>query len=383
MATDKKSICFIIPRFVTFSTGGAELQVHNLSQQFLKMGWHVELVCRGSNHQKQIKESPFCDPRIRYRYYPPSPLLCFEFFSVFWRLCQTRTFWLYNRTDDAATAAMVLFARLTGKKSIYALACDDDASLGKYRNLYKQIRYKNILKRWLRLADAFILDGMIEWAKRKSSLVFCQTASQEEAFEKNFHRPAEIVPNSFNFTNSTQSEKENIVLWVGNFRATKQPAIFLEIAQQLRHHENWQFVMIGEPDEATRPLLEQMDHLPNFTCLGSLSYGETHHWFQKAKIYINTSSIEGFPNTFIQAWLSKCHILSLNSDPDGLLTRKGLGQVFHNQMEALTSHLDQRLHQPCEMDGNLDEAYCFAKHYFDIHRNSQKMLYHLNNTNPL
>lgn len=37
MATDKKSICFIIPRFVTFSTGGAELQVHNLSQQFLKM----------------------------------------------------------------------------------------------------------------------------------------------------------------------------------------------------------------------------------------------------------------------------------------------------------------------------------------------------------
>ena len=383
MATDKKSICFIIPRFVTFSTGGAELQVHNLSQQFLKMGWHVELVCRGSKHQKQITESPFFDPRIRYRYYPPSPSLCFEFFSVFLRLCQTRTFWLYNRTDDAATAAMVLFARLTGKKSIYALACDDDASLGKYGNLYRQIGYRNLLKRWLRLADAFILDGMIEWAKRKSSLIFCQTADQEEAVEKNFHRPTEIIPNSFIFDNNTHPEKENIVLWVGNFRAPKQPAIFLEIAQQLNHHTNWQFVMIGEPDDATRPLLEQMEHLPTFTFKGSLSYEETHQWFQKSKIYINTSSIEGFPNTFIQAWLSICHILSLNADPDGLLTVKELGKVFHNDKALLIDHLDHWLAHPEKMDQDLDKALLFATQYFDINRNIQKILYQLNNTVPL
>ena len=61
MAADKKSICFIIPKFVTFSTGGAELQVHKLSQQFLSMGWQVELICRGADYLETISQSPYYD----------------------------------------------------------------------------------------------------------------------------------------------------------------------------------------------------------------------------------------------------------------------------------------------------------------------------------
>ena len=380
MTADKKSICFIIPKFVTFSTGGAEIQVHKLSQQFLKHGWRVEVVCRGSNHRQQISESPFFDARIRYHYYRRSSFLCFDFFKVFFRLCQTRTTWLYNRTDDGATAAMVMYARLTGKKSIYAIASDSDLSIKKYTSQFSSFEFRNPLKRWLRLADIKILDGMIEWAKRKTTLVFCQTATQQEELCKNFNRSGIHIPNSFDIKQTNTIEKENIILWVGNFRPVKQPEIFIQLAQRLKHHTNWQFVMIGEPDAASLPLIAQVENEPTFSFKGQLDYEETHRWFLKSKIAVNTSIIEGVPNTFIQAWMAQCYVVSLNVDPDQLLTKNGLGKFFGNAPDRMAEYLDQWLTEPPANEEELNKAYLFANEQFDINRNIDKIMHQLQKT---
>ncbi len=69
MKLKHNSICFVIPKFATFSTGGAELQVHLLSQQFLRDGWNVEVICRGIGHEEDIAKSRYYDNRIKYSYY--------------------------------------------------------------------------------------------------------------------------------------------------------------------------------------------------------------------------------------------------------------------------------------------------------------------------
>jgi glycosyltransferase involved in cell wall biosynthesis len=373
MPADNNSICFVIPKFVTFSTGGAELQVHLLSQQFLKNGWNVEVICRGAGHEQTIAKSPHFDSRIKYSYYKRTSFFCTDFFKVFRLLMKSRSKWIYNRTDDAATAAVAAFAKLTGRKSVYALASDDDASPAKYLPEYKKIKYGNAIKRLIRLTDISILDMMVRWGKKHVSVVICQTYPQQKLFESNFGRQSYVVSNSAVAATGDISQKENIVLWVGNFRAVKQPNLFMELASGFANHPQWQFVMIGEADNASLPLIEKMKKQQNFFFKGSLDYEETTLWFRKAKIYVNTSSIEGFPNTFIQSWLNHCQIVSLNANPDHLLDDKEMGLVFNGNMDQMKNHISDIIHNRITSNGASSKAFSYAVERFDIAANTAKI----------
>jgi glycosyltransferase involved in cell wall biosynthesis len=46
--------------------------------------------------------------------------------------------------------------------------------------------------------------------------------------------------------------------------------------------------------------------------------------YDRAKVFINTSETEGFPNSFLQSWCRGVPVVSF-FDPSGLIKREGLG----------------------------------------------------------
>jgi glycosyltransferase involved in cell wall biosynthesis len=77
---------------------------------------------------------------------------------------------------------------------------------------------------------------------------------------------------------------------------------------------------------------------------------------------VNTSDIEGFPNTYLQAWASGTPVVAF-FDPDGVIAREGLGVAVRTTEEM--SEAVQRLTSN-ESEWNAARQRCLAfieRHY--------------------
>jgi glycosyltransferase involved in cell wall biosynthesis len=62
----------------------------------------------------------------------------------------------------------------------------------------------------------------------------------------------------------------------------------------------------------------------NVSFHGRLSYWDTNELYGRAKLLVNTSDVEGFPNSYLQAWIRGVPVVTL-IDPDGVIERESLG----------------------------------------------------------
>ena len=62
-------------------------------------------------------------------------------------------------------------------------------------------------------------------------------------------------------------------------------------------------------------------------------------------LFVNTSLHEGFPNTFIQAWMRDVAVLSLRVDPDRVLERRLVGIIAESE-ESLEAALRRLIDDP-------------------------------------
>ena len=72
-------------------------------------------------------------------------------------------------------------------------------------------------------------------------------------------------------------------------------------------------------------LTESARRLPNLTVSGALPHDAVVERLRRAVALVNTSSHEGMPNTYLEAWSLGVPVLTLAVDPDGLISERGLG----------------------------------------------------------
>lgn len=125
---------------------------------------------------------------------------------------------------------------------------------------------------------------------------------------------------------------ESDAAWVANLRKLKRAEWALNAAEKL---PNYQFVIAGGRTGESGyydAMQQRAEQLQNVSFLGGRPFSYANELVGKARVLLCTSTYEGFPNTFLQAWSAGIPVIS-TVDPSGVIKTYQLGVVVSNEAE--------------------------------------------------
>lgn len=216
-----------------------------------------------------------------------------------------------TRSGRVLPAIMALYCFINRKKFVYSFASDMDVDLDDF---------------------GFLELILFRFALKKAELLITSGEFQKKRLKEVFGKDSIIIKNAFDVKNEKPVKNEKLtILWVSNFKKEwKNPELYLELAKKI---PDIQFLMIGGPNpenpDCYNEIKDKSINIPNLEFIGFVPYNEIGEYFSRASVFVNTSNVEGFPNTFLQAFESYTPILSLKIDPDEIICNHNLG--FHSK----------------------------------------------------
>jgi hypothetical protein len=155
--------------------------------------------------------------------------------------------------------------------------------------------------------------------------IFVQNEFQKKKLETNFNIKTILLKNPVLINNKVQRDSfDKKILWVGKSNSTKRPLLFLELAKLNPEKE---FVMVCNNNDLKMHNVVILNMPKNITFFEKLSFLETEKLFASAYVFVSTSYVEGFPNTFLQAAKYSVPVISLGVNPDDYITHYNCGFV--------------------------------------------------------
>jgi glycosyltransferase involved in cell wall biosynthesis len=291
--------------------GGAELQQTLLAKALVARGYQVSMVV-GDYGQSDAAAWHDVTTYKAYRRDAGLPVLRFVYprWTATWAaLMRADADVYYTSCADMLVGLLAMFCRRHGRGLVFRLAHDLDADPEKL--LIRYTRDKKLYEYGLRRADS----------------VLCQHAGQQRALMENY-KVTSVVADPLVDPPGRQLDREKRdldILWVSNLLAFKRPELAIELA---RHMPCRNIHMVGGPIPGFSDLYSKIEsaakRLPNLTFCGRVPYHDVGDLYDRAKVFVNTSNTEGFPNSFLQSWSRGIPVISF-FDPGGLISREGLG----------------------------------------------------------
>lgn len=181
---------------------------------------------------------------------------------------------------------------------------------------------------------------------RLADAIVCRTQEQQAWLRARFGREGVLIRTGHPIEAASSIEQSTglsgRILWVGRGHPLKQPALFLDLAARLPHER---FEMVIMRDEAHADLMDAVRQrasaLANLALHEDVPWADVGRFFRGAKLLVNSSTYEGFPNTFVQAALQGIPILSWTVDPDEVLQRHGIGVCADGSFDRLVQQAGQ------------------------------------------
>ncbi|MHA1147611.1 MAG: glycosyltransferase family 4 protein [Promethearchaeota archaeon] len=195
--------------------------------------------------------------------------------------------------------------------------------------------------------------------------IVVQNEEHQQILNKTFGFPSSVIRNSYIIPPKNNSKRE-FILWIARGENWKRPGIFLELAKQFPEE---QFILImpqGSNSQFFEEIKKKAGSIKNVQFIPGVPFSEVEGYYRKAKVFVNTSLSEGFPNSFNQAMNASTPILSLNINPDNFIIKHKVGFNCNNDFRKLVENLKSLLDNQDEWERASMNAYSFVNEYMNI-----------------
>lgn len=331
--------------------GGLTIQMYFWSLTFIENGWNVYSF-------SDVKKDTLQD--IRFLKFPRIKTIgiFLEWFISFYYLLLTRPDVIIIRGARRELFFLGFYQKIFRYKLSFFGASDSDFEIGKELISVSKINV-SLYRKGVRKCDHFVVQNeeqqkLLSDYYNKNSLVI-----------RNIWCKSTVNPNRIDY-----AEKYDAI-WVGNFRKLKRPEYFVNLAK--RNPEK-KFAMIGGCIDVNLydSIKIECQKIDNIDFVGTVSFNEIMKYFSNSKLLICSSEIEGFPNTFIQAFSVGVPIIS-TFDPSKIILENNLGYIVENEDE-LNHRFDQLVSDKGEYFNIQENCLNFFKSNFDTKHSLNKFL---------
>ncbi len=358
-------ICFVMfgayPLFnqeMNETFGGSEVELYNLAVYMAGKGLQVDFIV-GDYGQKdvEVRENVRL---IRVRYMNLEKYSSFihkllRYFYLFREFIRQPSDIFITKTASELLGWLVIIEKLLkGRKVVFRLGSDKDADFD---------FWKSDMKKYF----------LYKFGIRRCSMVYSQSLDQERMLRERYRIESNVRKNVFCLNNKEEKRSDGHILWVSRCEPLKRPLLFTELARRMPEEK---FIMImpqvqkknASENECIAEIIEEVrrcsEELDNFRYIDYVPFHLIQSYYNSAKLFINTSEYEGFPNSFIQACLAGTGILSFRVNPDVILTGYGLGHCCRDNMEEAVEYI--RSLNGAKMDELEEKALNYVKENHNI-----------------
>lgn len=327
----KPSICFVglgnLPvlarEYGRHGVGGEELQHTLLARALARRGYRVSMIV-GDYGQPDGKVWDGVKTHIAYD--PARGLPVLRFLHPRWT-----GLWSAARRADAdiyyvscagmQVGELAAFARRRGRKLVFRVAHDDDC-----------IPHRLVARLDASGPRFWLHTGLYKYGLKRADAVLVQSEHQRRLLKEHFGLDGTVATMLVDAPSQLRdfAQRDIPALWVNNIRAFKRADLGVDLAAALG---DLPLHMIGGRQPRFEALYAEIAQraaaTPNLTFHGRVPYHDVNEFYERARVFVNTSDSEGFPNSYLQAWARGVPVVAF-FDPDGVIAREGLGHAVRD-----------------------------------------------------
>lgn len=232
------------------------------------------------------------------------------------------------------------------------------ANLSKYvgfTNLYCRIRKKIHIHRTEhqhQVDKPYLLKKILKGSGRYSifylgfhnvDYIVVQNEEDRETLKRTFNFHSTVIRNSYPIEKLMSQKKRDFILWIARGKKWKRPEVFIDLAIEFPNEKFIMIMPVADDIKYFENVNKLADSVKNLQFIPGVPFSEVDDYYKNAKVFVNTSLAEGFPNSFNQAMNSSTPILSLNINPDDFIRKNQVGLFCNNDFNILKKSLDRLL----------------------------------------